>query len=390
MSQPRPRDEMDELNMSSPRAKAPRSSTPALPPPILLPPLPPELLEAWQAELANASSQDARAHYWHEPHWLPLTNGADQDDDPPPDSSLHAHAHARRVDERISADDSCGSSDSEEKSEGLQEQSGDEGLLACTLRHLSQAFSPTEWRELCGAEFWTQQRDLSSPLHLHWDCDEERGRTLHQMRCPVASIILYLSGGGPTLVLDMRPRATHAAAAAATAAASSAGSDADAAALTKGWLVWPHPGQCVLIDGEALHGVLALPTQALPDQATAAQKAIAAQHKAARAFRRHTVIFNFWRRRPRALPKLPLVLKPPAPWLCVAPATRAAHAAVTAAAVVAPNRNDSEACLPLTWAAQERASWRETELTLGQFDRSELLRLKLPPVAYRGHALEAF
>ena len=32
--------------------------------------LPEHLLADWRAELADADSQDARAHWWREAHWL--------------------------------------------------------------------------------------------------------------------------------------------------------------------------------------------------------------------------------------------------------------------------------------------------------------------------------
>ena len=72
--------------------------------------LPGELLGAWQAQLDNADSKDACAHWWADPHWLRL-----------------------------------GTLDGGR-------------LIERTLMHLhDHAFSPSEWESFHGCEFWTQR-----------------------------------------------------------------------------------------------------------------------------------------------------------------------------------------------------------------------------------------
>ena len=153
---------------------------------ILEQPLLPEALRAWQAEVAQASGVDARAHWWTEPHWVPWT-ALDR-----ADTLLAQTVHACR----------------------------------------RQLENVCMWpREVEGIEFWTQRRSLNSDLHLHWDCDQERGRLSGELRCPALSLVVYLySQGGPTLVIEQRP--------------SAAGNErGGGGGTTRCCLSWPREGQ---------------------------------------------------------------------------------------------------------------------------------------------------
>ena len=176
-------------------------------------PLPAPLLAAWRSELASADSQDERAHWWAQPHWIEL-----------PSTVSGSHEH---------------------------------GLIGATLRHVLTQFGTDDKLQLTeavGCEFWTQRRAIDSSLHLHWDVDEELGRLQHELACPLASVILYLGDiGGPTLILDQAPDQAQPA------------QPQPGRAQSGGWLLWPHPGQIAAFRGNLLHAVLGLPPQA-PEQ----------------------------------------------------------------------------------------------------------------------------
>lgn len=161
--------------------------------------LPAPLLSSWRAELEQADSPDARAHWWRDSHWVPRG-----------------------------------------KVPGT--------LLAATVAWAQQQLhaSLPAWRaqlatRCCdGIEFWTQRRPLGASMHLHWDCDQERARLRSKLAMPFLSVVIYLDdAGGPTLVLEQRP---------------ADGFDR----VTQGALVWPHAGSLLSFDGQMLHGVCGL------------------------------------------------------------------------------------------------------------------------------------
>lgn len=92
---------------------------------------------------------------------------------------------------------------------------------------------------IAGVEIWGQRRMLSSPMHLHFDCDEQYSRLSQKLRCPSHTCVLYASDfGGPTLVLDFRPGdAWH--------------------ETVRCFACWPSAGQSFSFPGNMLHAVLA-------------------------------------------------------------------------------------------------------------------------------------
>ena len=162
-------------------------------------PLPASLLDAWREELRGAHSQEARAHWWTESHWVPA------------------------------------------------EALGPSTLLGATVAHLCAHLVPELASDLSGVEFWIQRRKPSAGLQAHWDCDEDQGRVNGQLLCPIASTVLYLSGvGGPTLILGSRPGPPP---------MHTEREDSVAA-----WFVWPRSGQAVAFRGDMLHAVVGLAT----------------------------------------------------------------------------------------------------------------------------------
>lgn len=120
-------------------------------------------------------------------------------------------------------------------------------LVAETLAHVAAhcsavcGASAADQTELAGVEVWAQRRRLDTPMHLHFDIDEERGRLTGALRCPQLSCVLYMSDeGGPTLLLERRLGSQH------------------------GWgstlcccACWPLAGHILAFEGDLLHGVLA-------------------------------------------------------------------------------------------------------------------------------------
>lgn len=213
-------------------------------------------------------------------------------------------------------------------------------LLAETVGHIMGTGFGSEF---CGVEMWIQRRGADSAMHLHWDMDEERVRLEPgQLRTPAMSVVVYLSdAGGPTLVLRQQPRAPR-------------------EGPRRCWCIWPHAGMVCRFPGDYLHGVLGD-----PDVQDAGSS-------------RHTLILNFWRRRPRGLPRLPAVLmpredpdRPPQP------------AASTRPPPTGPLRVRQ-------WRLGESEAWPCRQLLIGTYDETQSLTLRLPPSQYSGKQLEAF
>ena len=224
--------------------------------------LPPCLVHAWRKELWEAHSQDARAHWWTESHWVPLS--------------------------------------------GL----GPDTLLGATVDHLCDHLVP-EQVGLCGVEFWIQRRNPDAGMQAHWDCDEDLGRTSGQLAFPLVSTVIYLgSVGGPTLVMDVVPECLPV----------SAGTVEGCTA----WFAWPQTGQAIAFRGDLLHAVVglargcgesaaALPSMLMSDDAKRVASGAGSEDvtssPAPSAFR-ETLILNFWREQPPSLDEIPQSLIP--------------------------------------------------------------------------------
>ena len=151
------------------------------------------------------------------------------------------------------------------------------------------------------------------------------------------------------------------------------------------WLVWPHAGQLVTFSGKMLHGVLPLP---------AAGPIPTAVESECRPLRQ-TVLLNLWAHRPLQLPKLPSVLVPQ----LAGQETSATGSTLLAGASLVPGQSANVSRPPLVsgsvrsvhWSESSTSAWQEsTALTLGMFDRTERLWVRLPAATYRGNQIEEF
>tara|TARA_B110001452_G_scaffold162334_1_gene135119 strand:+ start:1497 stop:2450 length:954 start_codon:yes stop_codon:yes gene_type:complete len=211
-------------------------------------------------------------------------------------------------------------------------------LLAETVKHIMG----TSLGDFGGVEMWIQRRGANSAMHLHWDMDEERVRLQHQLRTPAVSVVVYLSDeGGPTLVLRQQLRAPR-------------------EGPRRCWCVWPHAGMVCKFSGDYMHGVLGDPDG--QDSGSS----------------RHTLLLNFWRRRPRGLSRLPAVLMPRED-----PDRAPQPAATTRPPPTGPLRIRQ-------WRLGESEAWPCRQLLLGTYDETQSLTLRLPPSRYSGKQLEAF
>jgi len=250
------------------------------------------------------------------------------------------------------------------------ERDASAGLLSqtidCVKAAVAAAMQPgvfsAEWESVLGIETWAQLRSAGSPLHLHWDVDEVRGRDLDETACPWMSIVCYLaSDGGPTLVVGQKPddtwgrrRVHHA-------------------------LSWPNAGSVLAMPGDRLHGVLA------EFGASTAGDPV-----------RFTLILNLWKEplahsRPILSNMVPDAVPVSAPGMELPPramttivallneddlvegteAEQAAEASSLAAAFAS-----SPAAVPAVASFETRGVW------LGMFDRKGVVELRLPPIDY--------
>ena len=156
--------------------------------------LPPPVVEAWRAELADS----ARAQEWKIYKWL-----RHREQDPQVDL----------VSQTIEA--------------------------ACRALSRSSAAFASTWAESAGVEVWAQCRAAGNGMHFHWDVDEALGRMKGETRCPWLSVVCYLSSaGGPTLCIDQRPQDAF-------------------GRIVRHALAWPVAGSLFAMPGNRLHGVLA-------------------------------------------------------------------------------------------------------------------------------------
>ena len=214
-------------------------------------------------------------------------------------------------------------------------------LLADTVRHVMGEIDT----RFGGVEMWIQRRAASAQMHLHWDMDEERVRLRHQLRTPSVTVVIYLTdAGGPTLVLRQTPHSPR-------------------RGPRRCWCIWPHAGQACRFPGNYLHGVLG------GDDSAAAP--------------RHTLILNFWRRRPQGLHRLPAVLLPRVV------ASTADDALPMAGARPAPARC-TDAPRTRAWSLAEARDWPPQRLLLGTYQETQSVSLRLPPRDYAGVQLESF
>ncbi|KAL1528411.1 hypothetical protein AB1Y20_009760 [Prymnesium parvum] len=311
---------------SGPPRAPPSSHCPSLAAPQVLPtPLPQSLVSAWCAELREAASQDERSHWWAEAHWCPLS--------------------------------ACSS----------------DTLLGSTVSHVLAQLDGEARTAIAGVEFWTQRRALDAGLHLHWDCDQERGRVSGELDCPLRSAIVYLTDdGGPTVLIDRTPE-SHASCEAAAAEPKQGGQ--------RCWLVWPHAGQIATFPGNMLHGVLPYPFPGDHDPKMPL---------------RQTVLLNLWMHRPMQLAKLPSMLAPRR--RCSRKPHPVSGASTCKREVEVAELGYNCRRLPLVtgrvhrhcWSRVHSEMWGETILTLGMFDRTEYLEIQIPPIVYRNAQVEEF
>ena len=187
---------------------------------------------------------------------------------------------------------------------------------------------------IAGVELWAQRRPASSAMHLHFDVDEEHARHTsadEPLRCPATSVILYISdAGGPTLLLEQRPR------------------DAWRASVSC-HACWPRAGQLMAFPGDWLHGVVPA------DGASATEERV-------------TVVLNLWARKPLGVPALRARDVP-----------KASEAPPRARSP--PRERD--------WAEADDA-WRWRSLSVGMRDRTSTAELLMPPLVSSGAAMERF
>lgn len=213
-------------------------------------------------------------------------------------------------------------------------------LVADTLAWIKAGTTaPGLCDEIAGVELWAQRRPVTSSMHLHFDCDEERGRLQHELHCPVLSCILYVnSTGGPTLVLEHKPGDVW-------------------RSTVRCHACWPHAGQILVFGGDLLHG-------------TVGERSCAELTKSP-PVERVTIILNLWRRPPLGVAA---VREPEAP---------------------APNCNvcckdDSACAMPdvdqkRTGEAHvgEHEAWSWRKLIVGMYNRTTTISLCMPPLAVR-------
>ena len=212
---------------------------------------------------------------------------------------------------------------------------------------------------VAGVELWAQRRPVSSPMHLHWDCDEDAGRRTHELHCPQQSAILYVSScGGPTLVVEHRP--------------------GDAWCDTvRCHLSWPHAGQITIIPGNWLHGVLAV------DETPPVIDAGAAGAAPACAEERVTLVLNTWSSKPEGVPALQASDVPTS--------DACAHTGGDDLPPSVLTRDwDDAHSMQSGQVGGDSSSWQSRMLTVGMFDGSSTLELCMPDVVYRGFNLESF
>ena len=213
--------------------------------------------------------------------------------------------------------------------------------VADTLAHVPDA----DPQAVAGVELWAQRRSVSSPMHLHWDCDEEHCRLTRELRCPSRTCVVYISdAGGPTLLLELRHGEQW-------------------CEEVRGFACWPRAGQSLSFPGDWLHGILAAPG---PTDALGVQDAAAL---------RETVVLNLWTETPTDLPELGEDDVPSTPCPGAAPGVEDVQPLP---------------CTRLRGRGRSTAAWRWTTLTVGTRDGMETLELLLPPMPEGSEGLEEF
>ena len=151
---------------------------------------------------------------------------------------------------------------------------------------------------------------------------------------------------------------------------------------------WPHLGQVTCFPGDWLHGVLCATDAADEDE----------RPRVSNKEERVTVVLNLWERAPMGVPALSASEVPA--HNTVAPTEQ--HYQLPRGSTDATATTDSVQRQPSLrtrdWdgacsaedQAPSKTRWHWHALTVGQFDRTFVVELHLPPIAYRGVQLESF
>ena len=200
------------------------------------------------------------------------------------------------------------------------------------------AFTSCEFGERHGIELWAQRRPTDSPMHLHFDIDEEECRESPSrvMRCPAMTCVLYSSDiGGPTIVLAIRPGEAW-------------------PRIMRCFLCWPAAGHIFRFRGDWLHGVLV---------DTAAEQPIRC------GVQRETIVLNLWDDKPLDVPALRAADVPSTP--------------ADAATIVRTRRERRSigslaAAVTTDVVGREDATWSWQSLTVGLTDGMAKVELLMP------------
>ena len=258
-------------------------------------------------------------------------------------------------------------------------------LVAATTRHVL----PRAAELFAGVELWAQRRPVTSPMHLHFDLDEERYRLEQVLRCPRRSCLLYMTDtGGPTLVLALEPGDPW-------------------RESVDCYACWPSQGQLFSFPGTWLHCVIAEAPAADAAASVAVgghsvDRTVAETKGQAEGQRmRETIVLNFWPAPPPVevlslseadVPRAP-ALAPASPAMrsgCDRPGSGDAAAAASAVAASAarvaaetpPGETEEEnerggVAGDGTTCADDGA-WRWHTLTVGLIDGMATVELYLP------------
>ena len=192
-----------------------------------------------------------------------------------------------------------------------------------------------------GVELWTQRRALDSPMHLHFDCDEERSRLTGCLSCPWRSCVLYMSDyGGPTLLLDFRP------------------SDPWPERVCC-YACWPRAGHMLHFPGDWLHGIVSCPPAAGPSERM-----------------RQTVVINLWPARPIDLLEISakeVPLTPSESAICIYGGSEGASHCVQVV-----NERFAVPSTDLDEDDKESCRWEWTTLTVGTVEGMATVELFVP------------
>eukprot|EP00747_Dinoflagellata_sp_TGD_P088456 gnl/TRDRNA2_/TRDRNA2_164008_c1_seq6.p1 gnl/TRDRNA2_/TRDRNA2_164008_c1~~gnl/TRDRNA2_/TRDRNA2_164008_c1_seq6.p1 ORF type:complete len:665 (-),score=72.68 gnl/TRDRNA2_/TRDRNA2_164008_c1_seq6:18-2012(-) len=150
------------------------------------------------------------------------------------------------------------------------------------IQHLKMLLPPTQDGDhFRFAEWWLHSRPVGPGLghQLHFDFDETSLETTGEVRHPIVSTVVYLSGGsrsGPTIVFNETIESLK-----------------RKQAVSNGWLVQPQDGSCLMFSGDLLHGVL-------PDPVDESQSSDGSGWQSSDPLQRTTLMIGWWTNAPRS------------------------------------------------------------------------------------------